>query len=349
MQYRQLGNSGLKVSVLTMGTMTFGGKGMFAKVGDVSLEEVRRLIDICRRRRRQSHRHRQHLFRRPIGGADRRGDADAKSRHADRDQGALSDGRGAQRPRLLALASHPRMRGEPQAPAHRRDRPLPAASVGRPDPARGDDGGARRARALRQGALRRLLELFRLAHDEGDGGRPPRASRPVRLRADPLHPAGARRRIRAPADRRRPEARRARLEPARRRPALRQASPQQGRARGHAPVLRLDRAAGARRERALDDRRRTRRDRRGAWRLGGADRARLASRPADGDLADHRRADGSAVPRQSRLRQGEADRRGARPARHGEPAAADLSLLAPVQDGEATASTTPTSSCTGRS
>ncbi len=46
MEYRQLGNSGLKVSVLTMGTMTFGGKGQFAKVFDVSLTEARRLIDI---------------------------------------------------------------------------------------------------------------------------------------------------------------------------------------------------------------------------------------------------------------------------------------------------------------
>ena len=46
MEYRQLGNSGLKVSVLTMGTMTFGGKGVFARVGDVGLAEVRRLIDI---------------------------------------------------------------------------------------------------------------------------------------------------------------------------------------------------------------------------------------------------------------------------------------------------------------
>jgi aryl-alcohol dehydrogenase-like predicted oxidoreductase len=46
MEYRQLGNSGLMVSVLTMGTMTFGGKGNFAKVGNVPLDEVRRLIDI---------------------------------------------------------------------------------------------------------------------------------------------------------------------------------------------------------------------------------------------------------------------------------------------------------------
>ena len=46
MEYRRLGGSGLKVSVLTMGTMTFGGKGPFAKVGNASLEEVRRLIDL---------------------------------------------------------------------------------------------------------------------------------------------------------------------------------------------------------------------------------------------------------------------------------------------------------------
>src|ERR1700735_3273124 len=46
MEYRQLGNSGLKVSVLTMGTMTFGGKGNFAKVGNLQLDEVRKLIDV---------------------------------------------------------------------------------------------------------------------------------------------------------------------------------------------------------------------------------------------------------------------------------------------------------------
>jgi len=33
MQYRQLGRSGLQVSTLTLGTMTFGGTGRFQKVG----------------------------------------------------------------------------------------------------------------------------------------------------------------------------------------------------------------------------------------------------------------------------------------------------------------------------
>jgi aryl-alcohol dehydrogenase-like predicted oxidoreductase len=47
MDYRQLGNSGLKVSALTLGTMTFGGKGNFAKVGDTELDGARRQIDMC--------------------------------------------------------------------------------------------------------------------------------------------------------------------------------------------------------------------------------------------------------------------------------------------------------------
>ncbi|HEX9446472.1 MAG TPA: aldo/keto reductase [Dongiaceae bacterium] len=47
MDYRQLGRSGLKVSVLTLGTMTMGGKGNFAKVGNVGLDEARRQIDLC--------------------------------------------------------------------------------------------------------------------------------------------------------------------------------------------------------------------------------------------------------------------------------------------------------------
>jgi len=47
MQYRQLGASGLRVSVLTMGTMTFGGAGGFASVGSTDLDGARRQIDRC--------------------------------------------------------------------------------------------------------------------------------------------------------------------------------------------------------------------------------------------------------------------------------------------------------------
>lgn len=47
MEYRQLGRSGLMVSVLTMGTMTFGGKGPFAKVGSTDIAGAKRQIDMC--------------------------------------------------------------------------------------------------------------------------------------------------------------------------------------------------------------------------------------------------------------------------------------------------------------
>lgn len=47
MEYRALGRSGLKVSVLTLGTMTFGGKGEFSKVGSTGVEGARRMVDLC--------------------------------------------------------------------------------------------------------------------------------------------------------------------------------------------------------------------------------------------------------------------------------------------------------------
>lgn len=45
MEYRQLGNSGLKVSTITLGTMTFGGEGEFAKVGNTGVKEAKEIID----------------------------------------------------------------------------------------------------------------------------------------------------------------------------------------------------------------------------------------------------------------------------------------------------------------
>ncbi len=47
MEYRALGRSGLKVSVLTMGTMTFGGQQQFANVGSTDVGEARRQVDRC--------------------------------------------------------------------------------------------------------------------------------------------------------------------------------------------------------------------------------------------------------------------------------------------------------------
>src|SRR4051812_9329990 len=48
MEFRQLGGSGLKVPVLTLGTGTFGGTGdLFKAFGGTGVEEARRLVDIC--------------------------------------------------------------------------------------------------------------------------------------------------------------------------------------------------------------------------------------------------------------------------------------------------------------
>jgi aryl-alcohol dehydrogenase-like predicted oxidoreductase len=48
MEYRQLGNSGLRVPVLSFGTGTFGGGGEFFKAwGSTQVEEATRLVNLC--------------------------------------------------------------------------------------------------------------------------------------------------------------------------------------------------------------------------------------------------------------------------------------------------------------
>ena len=42
MEYRQLGRSGLRISTLTLGTMTFGGEGMFGNLGNTGIEGAKR-------------------------------------------------------------------------------------------------------------------------------------------------------------------------------------------------------------------------------------------------------------------------------------------------------------------
>jgi len=47
MEYRHLGASGLRVSVLSLGTMTFGGRDKFANVGSTGVELATRQVDRC--------------------------------------------------------------------------------------------------------------------------------------------------------------------------------------------------------------------------------------------------------------------------------------------------------------
>jgi aryl-alcohol dehydrogenase-like predicted oxidoreductase len=46
-EYRVLGRSGLKISVLTFGTMTFGGEAFFSKTGSTDVAGARRQLDLC--------------------------------------------------------------------------------------------------------------------------------------------------------------------------------------------------------------------------------------------------------------------------------------------------------------
>jgi aryl-alcohol dehydrogenase-like predicted oxidoreductase len=47
MEMRCLGRSGLRVSALSFGTMTFGGEGFFSKMGQTQTDDARRLVGLC--------------------------------------------------------------------------------------------------------------------------------------------------------------------------------------------------------------------------------------------------------------------------------------------------------------
>ena len=47
MEYRQLGRSGLRVSLHTLGTMNFSGEGFFGMAGSLSIAESKKLVDMA--------------------------------------------------------------------------------------------------------------------------------------------------------------------------------------------------------------------------------------------------------------------------------------------------------------
>ena len=48
MNMRQLGRTGLRVSELCFGTMTFGGEGIYQAIGSTAQAEADRLVGACR-------------------------------------------------------------------------------------------------------------------------------------------------------------------------------------------------------------------------------------------------------------------------------------------------------------
>ena len=335
MEYRLLGRSGLKVSTITLGTMTMGGKGDFAQVGNVGVKEARRQIDLCLDAGVNlidtadvySDGASEEIIGEALGGKRKNGVLIAtKARFAMGD--GPNDG-GTSRYHLIRAceASLKRLRTDviDLYQLHQWDGVTPLEetlealdslvrrglvryigcsnySAWHVMKALGISEREHRQRFVSQQihytleAREAEYELLPLAIDQGLGI----------LVWSPL--AGG---LLSGKHRRN------------------QKTP-----KGTRQLAGLDGAADPRREPPVEYRRCPGRHRRGPWRLGGAGRARLAARPAGDHLAGHRRADRGAAQGQSRRRRFGADAEGAPTPGRGEPAAAALSLLASAQHGD---------------
>ena len=181
MEYRLLGGSGLEVSVLSFGTMTLGGEGRFAAMGNVQVEEARRLIEICYRSRRQPVRYGRHLLGRQVGGSGRPGPGRAPQRHRPGHQVSSFALEPGTNKAGLSRAPHPgSLRGESPPSGNRLHRSLPGPQLRLPHAAGRNPARLRRSDPRRQDPLRRLLQLRRLATHEGPVHLgPPRHSRAI--------------------------------------------------------------------------------------------------------------------------------------------------------------------------
>src|SRR3954465_103852 len=289
MDYRQLGRSGLRVSTLTLGTMTFGGRGNFANVGSTDAAGAARQIDMCL-----------------DAGVNLIDTADVYSDGLSEEiVGEVLDANGRRDRALIATKARMPMGDGPND-----------AGLSRHHLIAGCEASLRRLRAdhidvyqvhewdgqtpleetlaalddlVRSGKVRyvgcsnytgwQLMKALGLSERPGRR-RPVRAAGPRALcqPADPLLAAGARGRVRAGPGRARCRRRRDGLEPARGRPAVGQVPPRRAGPGGRAPAHRLGRAARPRSRRAPRRRRRARRDRRGPRRLRCAAAPRAAAR-----------------------------------------------------------------------
>ena len=149
MEYRQLGRSGLRVSALTLGTMTFGGRGGFRAVGATDVVSARRQVDMCLDAGINLIDTADVYSGRGDGGDHRRGDHGAPGLPpGSPPRSGWQMGDGTQRCRACPGSHHLRLRGEPAQARHRPHRHLSRARVGRADPAGGDPVRAGHARSL---------------------------------------------------------------------------------------------------------------------------------------------------------------------------------------------------------
>ena len=208
MKFRFLGNTGLRVSELCLGAMTFGkgfyGIGEVEQAGSTAL--VKRALDAginffdtadiyCRGQSEQI-----------LGQAFsdlgvNRDEIVIATKVRGPMSDAASEGTGdMNNVGPLAQAYRRFVRGEPQAAGHRPHRPLPNSRLGRAHAARRDHARTRRAGSRWQGALHRLLESRGLANRQSERRRQGKQRRHVLLVASLLFAGRPRSRARFAAD-----------------------------------------------------------------------------------------------------------------------------------------------------
>ena len=196
MDYVRLGATGLEVSRICLGCMSYGEPGRGNHEWTLDEESSRPLHPAGARGRHQLLRHGQRLLGRQQRG-DRRAGAGRfrpARRGRARDQGAHADAPGPERRRAVAQGDHARDRREPAPARHRLRRPLPDPPLGLPHADRGDARGAARRREGRQGPLHRRFLDVRVAVQQGALHRRRARLDPVRQHAGPLQPAATARR-----------------------------------------------------------------------------------------------------------------------------------------------------------
>ena len=224
MKYRKLGNTGLIVSEVALGTMQFGGK---MNMGNLGQEDTTRMVKLALDRGINfidtadvySLGESETLLGNALKGIRQEIVLATKVR--------LPMGEQLQPQRRDPREHHARGGGQPAAAADRLHRPVPGARMGQQHAAGGDPAHAGRSGAPGEGPLYRALQSHVLAGgDGGDAAGAPGVGE-VRDGADVLQPRRPRPRIRIPVVRRVPPPRHPGLEPAGRRVPHGQVQPRQ--------------------------------------------------------------------------------------------------------------------------
>ena len=203
MEYRNLGQCGLKVPVLCLGAMTFGE----ADEKSFMHERRRGREDLVRHHEPRARSRASTSSTRPTSTARTACPSAWSARGWQSTRPATSVvlatkfrfrmGDRAERHRRVALPHRADRRGQPAAPPNRPHRPLPDPHAGHRHARGGDAARARRSRARGQGALPRRQQLRGVPARRQPVDRQDRAPASLRHAADAVQPRRARARARA--------------------------------------------------------------------------------------------------------------------------------------------------------